>query len=177
MSFQLGIVAILGAFALYPFVMRGLANSVQSKRLDMAKLGVELLSRGTLNPKQRRLVGSMLKDAYDFRVALLMAVAVPVFAFKMLIGQIDVAEVSEQAIPGPEFDRLANCHVLSVAAANPILFVICVVEILFMCLPVIALKKVKVSVRWANLKADFNRSLVYATTKADKHLGYGLATT
>jgi len=128
MSHCITIGVIVVAIAVYPLAMRVLATKVQPTRLKMAELGNKLVKSDTITPSQRFVLGSMMRDAYDFRIAFALAIGFPVFVFGIIFGLVNV---EEHSFPDTEdFKKFNSMHSLSIATANPLCFALFVAEMM-----------------------------------------------
>lgn len=162
------IIIILGLAAIlaYPLIMRWIAVWVQPKRLQMAALGKNLIMNGGMNQRQKYIMGSMLCDAYDYRMAILLVLVMPIFTFKIIFGTIDPAK---NLFPSTDDIRKFNSlHILSVAAANPVFFAFFVVELMALVpilVPCILFRAKYMSTTPSDM-------LVMANTQIDRSLHY-----
>jgi len=107
---------------LYPIAMRLIAEAIQPMRLRMADLGVEVLQTGGLNEVQKKLIKSMLDDAFDWRFMIFAALCVPIVVIRRGLGfrlntpfdEMDRADTVES------IKSIQLMHLASVAAANPL---------------------------------------------------------
>jgi len=139
--------ALIAAAVVYPLAMRGLAALVQAKRMEMARLGRELLAAGDLPEVAAQAVRNDLHSAYSARRMALYALALPpmtlVLAYWSVFG---IPKDMADALRAHDDDRLADDRLkrfgrlatLSHAAANP-LFALVVAAELAVILPVAAL--------------------------------------
>lgn len=104
-----------------PFVVR----RAQPIRERMAELGGDLLASATLEPRWKRVVDSMLDDAFDPTITILVALLYPIYICRRLVGKFSPATPPKDPEMQRKFDEFSDCHTRAIFAANPIFALIC----------------------------------------------------
>ena len=132
----------------------------------MGLLGKKLIASGGLTPSQKYILGSMLRDAYDYRMALILAISLPPIVVALVLGRVDI---KKHSLPStPDFERFKALHALSIAAANPLCFLVFMFELtalLWLWLPVFLFRS-----KYSGAKAS--DMMVLANERIDRRLGY-----
>lgn len=81
------VISILTVIFLYPVVHFLLQRRLQPLRMRLFDLGDRLLDSKDLSERDARIVFSMMKDAYSWKVAASIAIFIPVYALVSLKGQ------------------------------------------------------------------------------------------
>lgn|GEM_PF-1872114 len=128
---QAALVATVGAILAYPLVMRWLATRVHPSRLRLADLGNELMESPHLSDARKDDVREMLVDAFDWRVMVVVAINLPLAAFGL---RRRLKAMSQDRIADPDtrqmWSEFSARFIQSIAAANPLVTVIVLVELM-----------------------------------------------
>ncbi|HYE48892.1 MAG TPA: hypothetical protein VEB20_04830 [Azospirillaceae bacterium] len=120
-AWQIGLLsAVALALVLYPLVMRWLSAWAQPYRLRMAELGRELLGSPHLDDVTKRMVDSMLDDAFDWTVMPQLLFFLPRFFFRALRGTAYRGPTIKDEVTRAKMAEFQTCHARAVAAANPL---------------------------------------------------------
>lgn len=124
---------LLGSVALlvisYMLLLRRLADTIQSKRLEMADIGRSILL-SDLPEDDKRTVSFMLKNAFNGWPAFALIVYVPFHVVRLVWLKAIRHRSLVNAAPSAECAKVANLFMFSTLAANPIAAVIMLFEIL-----------------------------------------------
>lgn len=122
------VAVVLGAVVAYPIIMRILAILAQPKRLEMARIAKLLMESPKIDPANRKIVLIAIEDAFDPKLAIVLAFIFPAYVFLRIIRHSSI--VVEKVHPSlkDDMDKFSNLHMISVAAANPLFFLIIIVE-------------------------------------------------
>lgn len=121
---------VLVALVAYPLTMRALARRVQPERVEMAEIARNLLLEDGISLFHKRVIHSMIADAFDAKVAILMVFAFPVFALLRMLDHPSTRIATVEARFRERFDRLSQLHVISIVVANPAFSIILLIEIM-----------------------------------------------
>lgn len=158
--------------AAYPIIMRLLADWAQPKRLRMADLGNELLNNEALATSHRGFVNSMLTDAFDPRVAVVLTFALPVFVIGKFFDLISEPAFDDLGMEEKKkLNQLSALHTRSVLAANPIFFIIMALELVILTAILVPFKLFKGSLDFGN-SIDLN---AYAAAHGKRFINHSAA--
>ena len=107
------------ALAGYPFLLRRAAIRAQPSRIRMLDLAAELSANPRIGEGWKRLVESMLDDAFDARFAALLAAFLPYYAIRRAFGYPPAVACIGDAQGKRDFAEFRHCHYVAVTAANP----------------------------------------------------------
>lgn len=120
-----------GSLVAYPFVMRGLAEAVQPKRLQLAQVGHELTHHPKVPDKTKQAVDELLDDAFDWKLMVIAAVVLPVTLVRTLVNRHSVNPLpTESNDAADKFGRFSALFTLSAAVANPLFSVVVALELI-----------------------------------------------
>lgn len=131
MSFAQEVAITVGAAALigYPIVMRWLAEKAQPSRLRMLEVGKELLLHPAVPAEHKRMIDSMLDDAYNPSLMILIAVIMPCYAFLKLMRKAKTLPKIEDLSARRLCEEFSSRFIVAIAAANPAFALIAALEI------------------------------------------------
>ena len=111
-----------------PLLMRMILEKAQPGRIELARLGKQLLSSDRLTTEQKRLVTELLSDAFDWRVMVWAVILFPVVAVRVALRKRGRQTIELDALRHDrEFGRFLDLHTASTLAANPLFgFVFCI---------------------------------------------------
>lgn len=129
----LGSMAIV--FVGYIVLLRRLAETIQSKRLEMADIGISILM-SDLPENEKRAVSFMLKHAFNGWPASAFVVYLPVHMIRFIWLRITRRKIIYNSFSDGRCSKVANIFMFSTLAANPIAAAIVLFEVLtfgFVC--------------------------------------------
>jgi hypothetical protein len=121
----IGVAALVG----YPIVMRVLAERLQPSRLRMLDVGKLLLAHASVPAEHKHIIDSMLRDAYNPTVMILVAITMPYYVILRVVGKIKAPPRISDVEARQMDDDFCRLFIVSIAAANPIFSVIVGLEI------------------------------------------------
>lgn len=121
---------MVGIVLTYPIFMRIVAQKMQPKRLEMARLGNLLLKREDLEDDHRHIIKMMLADAFDAKPVIMLVCVFPVFAFKGFRKHTSTPSTSIPLNIATDMKRFKTLHLVSLFAANPLFSIILLIEIM-----------------------------------------------
>lgn len=130
MNFAQEIAIIAGVCLLvgYPILMRVFAQGLQSSRLRMLEIGKELLAHQAVPEEHKNLINSMLDDAYNPAIMILISMVMPYYIIKNISHRTHspppIEDKDAQRLHG-EFCRR---FVTAIAAANPAFTLVAALE-------------------------------------------------
>jgi hypothetical protein len=122
------IAVMLGAIVAYPIIMRVLAILVQPKRLEMARIAKLLLESPNIDSIHHKMVRIAMEDAFDPKLAITLAFIFPWYVFLKAIKHSSTLIEKIHPCLRDDMEKFSNLHMLSVGAANPVFFVLLILE-------------------------------------------------
>lgn len=127
-----GAYILLGAVALYPIVMFFVLKNVRASRMALADRGRELLQSPHLTESEKRLVGSMLDDAFSWRPMWMIIWHFPGVFYGMARSAMkgeDPLRRSKSFMEKENVREFVKLHSISISAANPLAFAIYTLQV------------------------------------------------
>ncbi|GBR08883.1 hypothetical protein [Acetobacter oeni] len=126
----------------YAFVKRRVAEAAQPARLKFAQLGKKLLDSETLSEKDRSVVESGIASAFSGWPMFLFVLAIPASAAKLAVQYISGIRGNKISSADENSDDLRvfkGLMFLSWGAASPLVFLVCIAEMLIVSLFVLVI--------------------------------------
>lgn len=160
------VTGVVVAAVIYPVVMRVLAQALQPMRLNMADMGNDLLGSPKLTEPQKKQITSMLDDAFEWRFMLVAVLFFPALVVRKALGRLPQTPLDRVSDKETEklLDRFMIRLIVSLAAANPICFVILGFEFVVIVFPAALARKL------ANRHLDFKYVARKVVVTSDCHL-------
>jgi|SRR5579863_895343 len=119
-----GVAMLIG----YPIFMRFLAERMQPSRLKMADVGKLLLEHPDLSQDHKKLIRSMLDDAYSPVFMIMLTIVTPVFGPLAALGIGPSMPTINNLEARELFDNFTDRYNASISAANPLFSIIAAIE-------------------------------------------------